>query len=127
MDPTRLVEDNSPCNRDHVETDLNTWHFYINGYDAQCARRTSARRSRRTPIPGSRVQLRRRATPRPDAPLINSECGLVWGADGSAGDSDLAWQYRYMLNEYRLHDKLSGFVFTEFHDVVQPIQRLLPH
>lgn len=32
-DSTRLVEDNSPCNRDHVETDVNTWHFYINGYD----------------------------------------------------------------------------------------------
>lgn len=31
-DPTRLVEDNSPCNYDHVESDLNTWHFYLNGY-----------------------------------------------------------------------------------------------
>jgi len=38
--------------------------------------------------------------------------------DGSAGDSDLAWQYHYMLNEYRLHEKLCGFIFTEFHDVV---------
>ena len=38
--------------------------------------------------------------------------------EGSAGDSDLAWQYHYMLNEYRLHEKLCGFVFTEFHDVV---------
>ena len=36
----------------------------------------------------------------------------------AAGDSDLAWQYHYMLNEYRLHEKLCGFVFTEFHDVV---------
>ena len=43
---------------------------------------------------------------------------MVWGVDGSAGDSDLAWQYHYMLNEYRLHEKLCGFVFTEFHDVV---------
>ncbi len=32
IDPTRLVEDNSACNYDHVETDMNTWHFYINGY-----------------------------------------------------------------------------------------------
>lgn len=32
LDPTRLVEDNSPCNRDHVVTDLNTWHAYEPGY-----------------------------------------------------------------------------------------------
>ena len=25
--PTRIVEDNSPCAYDHVETDINTWHF----------------------------------------------------------------------------------------------------
>ena len=27
LDPTRIVEDNSPCAYDHVETDINTWHF----------------------------------------------------------------------------------------------------
>ena len=33
LDPTRLVEDNSPCNYDHVEnTDLNSWHFYIDDH-----------------------------------------------------------------------------------------------
>ena len=32
MDDTRIVEDNSACNYDHVETDINTWHFYLNGY-----------------------------------------------------------------------------------------------
>ena len=32
LDPTRLVEDNSPCHYDHVETDINSWHFYINDY-----------------------------------------------------------------------------------------------
>ncbi len=30
----RLVEDNSPCNYDHVvNTDLNSWHFYIDNHD----------------------------------------------------------------------------------------------
>ena len=29
IDPTRLIEDNSPCRYDHVETDINSWHFYI--------------------------------------------------------------------------------------------------
>ena len=27
LDSTRLVEDNSPCLYDHVETDINSWHF----------------------------------------------------------------------------------------------------
>ena len=30
----RLVEDNSPCNYDHiVNNDLNSWHFYIDNHD----------------------------------------------------------------------------------------------
>jgi hypothetical protein len=33
LDLTRLVEDNSPCLYDHVVTDLNSWHFYVNDYD----------------------------------------------------------------------------------------------
>ena len=32
LDPTRLVEDNSACNYDHVATDLNSWHAYLPGY-----------------------------------------------------------------------------------------------
>ena len=33
LDPTRLVEDNSPCNYDHIaDTDLNSWHFYIDDH-----------------------------------------------------------------------------------------------
>ena len=33
LDPTRLVEDNSPCHYDHVaNTDLNSWHFYIDDH-----------------------------------------------------------------------------------------------
>ena len=32
LDPTRLVEDNSPCNHDHVATDINSWHSYLPGY-----------------------------------------------------------------------------------------------
>jgi len=34
LDPTRLVEDNSPCNNDHVATDINSWHAYLPGYAA---------------------------------------------------------------------------------------------
>ncbi|MEF3306964.1 glycoside hydrolase family 2 protein [Paenibacillus sp. GYB003] len=114
LDPTRLVEDNSPCNRDHVETDLNTWHFYINGYE-QVREHVSDVVDRT--YPGSPYNYCE-GFAQNDAPLLNSECGNVWGIEGGAGDSDLAWHYRYMLNEFRRHDKLCGFVFTEFRDVI---------
>ncbi len=114
IDPTRLVEDNSACNYDHVETDLNTWHFYLNSYEVV---RDHIRNVVSNTYPGSAFNFigDNRQT---SAPLMNSECGMVWGVDNSAGDSDLAWQYHYMLNEYRLHEKICGFIFTEFHDVV---------
>ena len=113
-DPTRLIEDNSPCYWDHVQTDINTWHFYINTYESvrkhiQKVVKNTYEGSKFNYIGGNKQN---------GAPLMNSECGMVWGVEGSAGDSDIAWQYRYMLNEYRVHDLINGFIFTEFHDVV---------
>lgn len=112
-DPSRIVEDNSPCNRDHTETDLNSWHFYTNGYENVkntiedfCAHAH----------PGATENFAPGYTC-PDVPAMNSECGNVWGIQGSAGDSDISWHYHYMMNELRLHDRLCGFVFTELHDV----------
>ncbi|MGC6586728.1 glycoside hydrolase family 2 protein [Paenibacillus sp. Dod16] len=113
LDPTRIVEDNSPCAYDHVETDINTWHFYINGYEPL---RNHIEEIVQKTYPGSEHNYIG-GNQQGDAPLMNSECGNVWGIDGGAGDSDLAWHYRYMLNEFRRHDKLCGFVFTEFRDV----------
>ena len=114
IDPTRIVEDNSPCRYDHVETDINTWHFYLNSYEVV---KNHIREVVDNTYPGSEYNYIN-GNKQTDAPLMNSECGMVWGVDNSAGDSDLAFQYHYMLNEYRLHEKLCGFVFTEFHDVV---------
>ncbi|RKN62891.1 glycoside hydrolase family 2 protein [Paenibacillus ginsengarvi] len=114
MDPTRLVEDNSPCNWDHVESDLNTWHFYKNGYEEV---RSHIAKVVDETYPGSPFNYCEGYV-QSDAPLMNSECGNVWGIEGGAGDSDLAWHYRYMMNEFRRHDKLCGFVFTEFRDVI---------
>ncbi|MDF2963249.1 MAG: glycoside hydrolase family 2 sugar binding protein, partial [Paenibacillus sp.] len=114
LDPTRLVEDNSPCRYDHVESDLNTWHFYLNGYQLV---RDHIEDAVRSTHPGSTWNYTG-GYQQSDAPLMNSECGAVWGIEGSAGDSDLAWQYRYMLNEFRRHEKICGFVFTEFKDVI---------
>ncbi|QGQ94319.1 glycoside hydrolase family 2 [Paenibacillus psychroresistens] len=114
VDPTRLVEDNSPCNYDHVETDINTWHFYINGYEEV---RTHVTKVVDETFVGSTFNYIG-GNVQTDAPLMNSECGNVWGMEFGTGDSDLAWHYRYMMNEFRRHDKMCGFVFTEFRDVL---------
>lgn len=113
LDTTRLIEDNSPCNYDHVESDLNTWHFYINGYEEV---RDHLNHIMENTYPGSSFNYIG-GNVQSDAPLMNSECGNVWGLVGGGGDSDLAWHYRYMLNEFRKHDKMCGFIFTEFRDV----------
>ncbi len=114
LDPTRLVEDNSPCNRDHTVTDVNTWHFYRNGYTVV---KKGISDFCQNAYVGSTANYRR-GYKMEDVPCMNSECGNVWGITGYAGDSDISWQYRYMMNEFRLHDKICGFIFTEFHDVV---------
>ncbi|MFC5530314.1 glycoside hydrolase family 2 protein [Cohnella yongneupensis] len=113
LDPTRIIEDNSPCNMDHVETDINTWHFYINGYEQ--VRNHLIEVTDKT-YPGSTFNYIN-GNKQSDAPLMNSECGNVWGFEGGAGDSDISWHYRYMLNEFRRHDQMCGFIFTEFRDV----------
>ena len=114
MDDTRIVEDNSACNYDHVETDINTWHFYLNGYMTVKEHIDTAAKGGHEGSSWNFIGENRA----PNVPLMNSECGMVWGVQDSAGDSDLAWQYHYMLNEYRLHENICGFVFTEFHDVI---------
>jgi len=112
-DPTRLVEDNSPCNWDHVITDINTWHRYSparhwSGFLDMVVEET---------YPGSgwnyigdNVQDKE--------PMFNSECGAVWGYSGSTGDIDITWEYHIMINEFRKRPKIAGFLFTEFHDVI---------
>ncbi|MBE6560785.1 MAG: glycoside hydrolase family 2 [Ruminococcaceae bacterium] len=114
LDPTRLVEDNSPCQWDHTVTDVNTWHFYSNGYERV---KGVVDKFCDNAYVGSQFNYKEGYT-MADVPCMNSECGNVWGIQGSAGESDISWQYKYMMNEFRLHDKLCGFVFTEFHDVV---------
>lgn len=113
LDPTRLVEDNSPCNYDHVETDLNSWHDYLPGYAwkdrlAQIVRDTH---------PGSTWNFIG-GNKQGDQPLLNSECGNVWGYEGSTGDVDWSWDYHAMLNEFRRQPKVAGWLYTEHHDVI---------
>jgi hypothetical protein len=50
--------------------------------------------------------------------MFNSECGAVWGYYGSTGDIDITWEYHIMMNEFRKRPKIAGYLFTEFHDVI---------
>ena len=120
LDPTRLIEDNSPTFYDHTITDVNTWHFYSNGY--QTVKKVISEFCDNAYI-GSTYNYRD-GYAMTDVPCMNSECGNVWGVEGNAGESDISWQYKYMINEFRLHDVLCGFVFTEFHDVVNEFNGL---
>lgn len=113
LDPTRLVEDNSPCNHDHVATDLNTWHAYLPGYKW----REHLDQIVRDTFPGSEWNFiggREQGV----QPNINSECGNVWGYEGSTGDVDWSWDYHRMMNEFRRHPKIAGWLYTEHHDVI---------
>lgn len=113
LDPTRLVEDNSPCNYDHVETDINSWHAYLPGYEWK----NHLDQVVRDTFPGSKWNFIGGRT-QAHQPLLNSECGNVWGYDGSAGDCDWSWDYHIMMNEFRRHPKICGWLYTEHHDVI---------
>ena len=51
-------------------------------------------------------------------PMLNSECGNVWGYEGSTGDVDWSFDYHAMLDEFRRHPKTAGWLYTEHHDVI---------
>ena len=110
LDTTRLIEDNSPCLYDHVETDINSWHFYINDYEQ--AKEHIANVVEET-YPGSAFNYVG-GNVQSDAPLINSEYG---GISAGAGDKDVSWCFKYLTNELRLHPKICGYVYTELQDI----------
>lgn len=112
-DPSRLVEDNSPCNYDHVVTDINSWHVYTPGYNWKRHLDDVVKNT----YPGSPWNYIG-GNVQGDEPLMNSECGNVWGYRGGTGDVDIAYEYHIMVNEYRRRPKICGFLFTEFHDVI---------
>ena len=110
LDETRLIEDNSPCLYDHVETDINSWHFYINDYEQ--AKEHIANVVQET-YPGSAFNYAG-GNVQTDAPLINSEYG---GISAGAGDKDVSWCFKYLTNELRLHPKICGYIYTELQDI----------
>jgi len=116
LDPTRLVEDMSVVAWEHLEyyghgqTDINSWHFYIDNYERA---RTHIREIVSQTYAGSTfnyVPGFQQGT----QPLINSEYGGVGALDG---DRDISWSFKFLTNELRLHGALSAYIFTELHDV----------
>ena len=110
LDPTRLVEDNSPCEHDHVETDINSWHFYID--DPERSAKHIAEVVEKT-VPGSEFNYTpgyKQAT----APLINSEYG---GVGAGSGDRDISWVFLFLTNQLRKYEKICGYIYTELEDI----------
>ena len=120
LDATRLIEDNSACLYDHVQTDINTWHFYIGNYDQ--ARRHVQRVVDLTyegspfnyvgheyrHIEGS-AEFKQGIEP-----LLNSEYA---GLGASGGDKDISYTFKYLTTELRRHAKICGYVYTELTDL----------
>ena len=114
LDPTRLVEDNSPCcGRGHTETDINSWHDYLPGWawenrDGMVSDSTHS---------GSSWNFEA-GYRQGSQPNINSEFGNVWGYEGSTGDVDWSWDYHRAVNAFRRHPRIAGWLYTELHDVI---------
>ncbi|HET7449896.1 MAG TPA: glycoside hydrolase family 2 TIM barrel-domain containing protein, partial [Gaiellaceae bacterium] len=114
LDATRLVEDNSVCcGRGHTVSDLNSWHNYLAGWQWQAVLDTISERT----APGSTWNFEK-GYAQGRQPMLNSEFGNVWGYEGSTGDVDWSWDYHMAVDAFRRHPKLSGWLYTEHHDVI---------
>jgi len=116
LDPSRLIEDMSVVVWEHlaayghVDTDINSWHFYLDDYAKAKAHiedvvAKTYRGSTYNFVAGSEQR---------DAPLINSEYGGVGALDG---DRDISWTFKFLTNELRRHGQLSAYIFTQLTDV----------
>ncbi|MEW6238873.1 MAG: sugar-binding domain-containing protein [Candidatus Omnitrophota bacterium] len=110
IDSTRLIEDNSPCNYDHVLTDINSWHFYI--YPHKEAREHIEKVVKET-YPGSEFNYIG-GHKQGIEPLMNSEYG---GVSAGMGDRDISWCFHYLTQELRRHQKICGYIYTELQDI----------
>ena len=113
LDPSRLVEDQSPCHNDHVVSDLNSWHAYRPGYQWEKEVLDAVKNT----FPGSKWNYKDGYRQTDGVPMLNSECGNVWGYEGSSGDCDWSWDYHMMMDAFRRHPQCCGWLYTEHHDV----------
>lgn len=116
LDPSRLIEDMSVVAWEHLqhyghgETDVNSWHFYTTSYD-------SARKQIEEVVAATYKGSTLHYLPgyyQSSQPLITSEYGGVGALDG---DIDTSWSFKFLTNELRRHGHLSGYIYTELHDV----------
>jgi hypothetical protein len=114
LDATRLVEDNSPCcGRGHTETDINSWHEYLPGWEWPAR----VKRIADSTFAGSTWNFEK-GYRQARQPMMNSEFGNVWGYTGSTGDVDYSWDYHRAVDAFRRHPALAGWLYTEHHDVI---------
>jgi hypothetical protein len=114
LDNTRLIEDNSICcGRGHTETDINSWHAYLPGWEWDDYLKNLTEHT----YEGSTFNFED-GFQQGKQPTINSECGNVWGYEGSTGDVDWSWDYHRMLNAFRTYPRVGGWLYTEHHDVI---------
>lgn len=114
LDPTRLAEDNSICcGAGHTETDINSFHDYLPGWEWESHLKMLTDSS----YEGSPFQFEPGFV-QGKQPKINSECGNVWGYEGSTGDVDWSWDYHRMINTFRKYPEIAGWLYTEHHDVI---------
>lgn len=114
LDQSRLAEDNSICcGAGHTETDLNTWHEYLPGYAWEDHMKTITKNT----YVGSEFHFEKGFT-QGNQPMLNSECGNVWGYEGSTGDVDWSYDYHRMINTFRMFPQMAGWLYTEHHDVI---------
>lgn len=116
LDPTRLIEDMSVVVWEHlaayghVDTDINSWHFYIDDYAKAKAHIESVVAQSYRGSKFNYVEGYAQA----NAPLINSEYG---GSGALDGDRDISWTFKFLTNELRRHGQLSAYIFTQLTDV----------
>lgn len=116
LDPTRLVEDMSVCHWEHLEyylhcdTDINSWHFYLNDY---AKAKAHIEKIVKSTFVGSTFNYVA-GFKHKGQPLINSEFGGVGALDG---DRDTSWSFKFLTNEMRRHQQIAAYIYTELHDV----------
>lgn len=126
LDPTRLIEDMSVVTWEHlsayghVDTDINSWHFYIDDYERA---REHIRQVVEKTYRGSTFNFVE-GFQQANAPLINSEYGGIGALDGNR---DCSWSFKFLTNELRLHPQLSAYIYTELHDVEWEYNGLLTY
>jgi hypothetical protein len=116
LDPTRLIEDMSVVHWEHLdyyahgETDINSWHFYMQGYGRA---REHIEKIVKDTYAGSSFNYAD-GFQQKHQPLINSEYGGVGALDG---DCDISWSFKFLTNELRRHNTISGYIFTQLTDL----------